>query len=200
MTTEERLETLERELIRAKRRDRWLLVGIGLAVMGGFLGWTGTAVTAHGQAPAQAQKEIRANAFILEDDKGQVRARLHLLFSGRRLPSLELLDEKGEVGVRLSMFGPALVLSGANSESRAVLSVLGDITMLNLVDASGNVRTELSVFNAGSSLKLSDAKGKVRATLGAAETETPDGRTTSYPESSLLLFGPDGKVIWGAPR
>ena len=31
MTTEERLERVERELARAKRRNRWLLVAVGLA-------------------------------------------------------------------------------------------------------------------------------------------------------------------------
>ncbi|MCX5649031.1 MAG: hypothetical protein NTX40_08040 [Planctomycetota bacterium] len=32
MTTEERLENLERELARAKRRNRWLLAGLGLCL------------------------------------------------------------------------------------------------------------------------------------------------------------------------
>jgi len=36
MTTEERLENLERELARAKRRNRWLLAGLVL--------WLGTSV------------------------------------------------------------------------------------------------------------------------------------------------------------
>ena len=43
MTTEERLENLERELARAKRRNRWLLAGLGLClgalVVVWALGW-----------------------------------------------------------------------------------------------------------------------------------------------------------------
>jgi hypothetical protein len=33
MTTDERLENLERELARAKRRSRWLLAAVGLALV-----------------------------------------------------------------------------------------------------------------------------------------------------------------------
>jgi hypothetical protein len=35
--------------------------------------------------------------------------------------------------------------------------------------------------------------------LGVMGTVTPDGKTTTYPESSLILFGADGKVKWSAP-
>ena len=39
MTTEERLEKLEKELSRAKRRDLWLLVGVGLCLGTGLVAW-----------------------------------------------------------------------------------------------------------------------------------------------------------------
>jgi len=35
--------------------------------------------------------------------------------------------------------------------------------------------------------------------LGTGRTVLPDGREITYPESSLRLFGPDGKTIWHAP-
>jgi len=45
---------------------------------------------------------------------------------------------------------------------------------------------------------LSDENGKDRFLAGKARTVTPDGKIIEYPESSLILFGPDGKVIWSA--
>jgi hypothetical protein len=35
--------------------------------------------------------------------------------------------------------------------------------------------------------------------LGAGQTITPDGRKITYPESSMRLFNPEGKVIWSVP-
>ena len=43
-------------------------------------------------------------------------------------------------------------------------------------------------------------KSAVRAMLGASATVTPDGKPISYPESSILLYGPGRKIIWQAPR
>jgi hypothetical protein len=60
---------------------------------------------------------------------------------------------------------------------------------------------ELGVTDNRVGIVLSDENGKYRARLGAAETQTPDGKTITYPESSLILFGQDGKVIWlAAPQ
>ena len=39
MTTEERLENLERELARAKRSNRWLLAGLGLCLGASLVVW-----------------------------------------------------------------------------------------------------------------------------------------------------------------
>ena len=52
----------------------------------------------------------------------------------------------------------------------------------------------------GPALLLSDEKSAVRAMLGASATVTPDGKPISYPESSILLYGPGRKIIWQAPR
>ena len=42
----------------------------------------------------------------------------------------------------------------------------------------------------GLRLDLFDGNGNTRAVLG---------RTTTYPDSSLLLFNPEGNVIWSGP-
>jgi len=48
------------------------------------------------------------------------------------------------------------------------------------------------------SIALFDENGKIRFAAGKTETITPEGKTIAYPESSLIRFGPDGKVIWSA--
>lgn len=248
MSAEERLQRLERELTRAKRRDHWLLVGLVLAAMMGFLGWTGmgAAVTAHAQPAAQAQKVISAQGFVLEDENGKNRAVLGMTAEG---PVLRLLDENGKVRAELgqkAIHGQAFILGDefAKNHSRAILVMSPEGPMLILSDENGNIRTSLSVFGTGSRLDLMDAKsearatlslgetgprlilvdasgtervtlgvsedgpvldlldasGTARATLGAGRTRTPDGTRIRHPESSLLLFGPDGKVTWQAPR
>jgi hypothetical protein len=118
MTTEERLGNLERELARAKRRNRWLVAVVGLVVVGLILAWTWnkTTSTAQAQAVGGAEKVIRANKFILEDANGKERAMLTMTKEG---PALTLFDENG---------GP-----------RVVLSALKEGPKLNLADEKGKV-------------------------------------------------------------
>ena len=66
MTTDERLEKLERELSRARTRFRWLVVGAGLCFM------SVAVIYAYGQyrtgflpRATEASKEIRANNFVV---------------------------------------------------------------------------------------------------------------------------------------
>lgn len=71
--------------------------------------------------------------------------------------------------------------------------------VLDLYDENGKARVGLFMGKDGPALELCDAAEMGRATLGAARGKTPDGKTITYPESSLLLYRPDGKVIWSAP-
>ena len=186
MTTEERLEKLERELTETKAlaarrpdvRRGWLLAVVGVAVVGLGLAWTlaKTTATAQAQAAGAVPKTIRANEFILEDADGKRRAWLGVDKDG---PGLHLLDENGK--------------------PRAVLTVTKDGPGLNLYDEKGNGRAALGVLKDGAALALFDEKGKGRTTLGVNQTVTPDGKTITYPESSLLLFDEKGKRIWSAP-
>ena len=95
MTTEDRLEKLERELSRANRRNRCLLAVVGLAVVGLGLAWAWnkTTATAQGQGAAAAPKVIRAKEFILQDANGKLRA---VLSVEKGEPGLHLYDEKGK--------------------------------------------------------------------------------------------------------
>jgi len=56
----------------------------------------------------------------------------------------------------------------------------------------------LGALKDGPGLSLFDDKGVGRAVLGGGRTVFPDGRQIRYPESSLMLFGPDGNGLWQA--
>ena len=221
MTIEERLENMERELGRIKRRNRWLLGAI-LLLVGGLVA-AGAFKTMI--APAQTQgagtaKEIRARSIYVEDEKGDTRAALFVNENG---PILRLSGENGYTRAVLGVFkdGPFLWLSDENGKHRVILHVNKDgLVGLGLYDENGKARVKLTVTKYGPSLMLSDENDKIRATLdviengptlllsdekghdrfvaGKAKTVSPDGKTIEYPESSLILFGPDGKVIWSA--
>ena len=176
MTLEERLEHLEKELSRANRRNRRLLLAVALC--GGIVvvAWIFGPQMLLAQNPANAPKEVHANRFVLEDEKGKPRAELSMINGG---PGLILSDEKGNTRVGLSV---------PKNEPR-----------LELSDEKGKTRAVLELDTDGSRLNLSDEKGTERATLGVSMTKTPDGKHTTNHESSLLLYGPDGKVRWQTP-
>jgi len=179
MTTEERLEKLERELGSAKRRNRWLVTAVALTVAGLSLGWTLTTAipAARAKGVAAVPKTVRAREFVLVDERGTMRAMLGM--GGE--PVLILADEKGLTRAMLTVNA-----NGGGS--------------LFLHDKNNRTRIGLSAGEKGSMLFLNDENENHRAVFGVAETVTLDGKTITYPESSLLLFGPDGKVIWQAPE
>jgi len=95
MSIEERLENMERELGRFKRRNRLLLGGILLAVGGLVVPavFETIAFRVRAQVPGTA-KEIRARSVFIEDENGNRRAGLGVDKNG---PSLSLYDKKGKV-------------------------------------------------------------------------------------------------------
>ena len=113
MTTEERLERLERELSRAKGRPDvhrgWLLAGAALCLGIALVAWAFGPGTARAQPAGAALKEVRANRFVLEGENGKTRAMLSTRKDGSHLV---LYDEKGRARVRLDVdkSGPGLRL------------------------------------------------------------------------------------------
>jgi hypothetical protein len=150
MSIEERFEKLEKDLHRARRRNRWLLAAVCACIGLGGAEWMSRPY------PLLAPKEVRAEGFVLVDAKGTV---------------------------------------------RAVLGTIPDgTTALTLGDVEGKARASLGLdTNGAPALRLSDANGASRATLGVSQTTTKDGTVTTFPESSLLLFDPDGTVRWKTP-
>ena len=176
MTTEERLEKLERELARGRRVNQWFLAAIGVIVIAWVLSGVLRSRAAEPQVDKTTVKEVLAKGFAVEDENGNVRAALGM---GEDGPALRLFDEKGNPCV--------------------ALFVLKDAPGLVLYDDSGRDRAVLGVLKDGPWFSLFDENGKERATLGTAKTGTPGGKAITYPESSLILFGRDGKAVWRAP-
>jgi len=139
MTTEERLEALEKELIRAKRRNRWSLTGAALVfVLGVVLCGKAAGPSQAAAQPADGTvNEVRASKFTLVDQNGKARARLAMTELG---PALAFLDAQGKLRVDLTMteLGPVLALRDAQEKARIDLFVTeagGPALFLN--DAQG---------------------------------------------------------------
>ena len=171
-TTEERFDRLERELVRQRRRCRWLFGAAALA----FAGWL---VVALRPAPADAQaaaspKEVRAkafvgNAFVLRDENGKLRAALTV---SEGTPGLALYDANGKarVAIHAARKEPALELYGANGEKRAILSAIKEGGGLVLHDENGKLRAGLIARGPG--LALYDENDKLRVMLAVSEGAT----------------------------
>lgn len=175
--------------------------------------------------PATVADVVRARRFEMVDTAGNVRARLED-FSGLG-PQLALNDDKGQLRATLGS-GPggsvALRLRDAKGQGRAVLSLVSDGPTLSMRDPEG--REQVGLFtssNGQSSLLMQDAAGKWRATLGLDDGGMPHltlsdaagtaravlgptsleaaktGEIRTRPESSLVLFDKDGRVMWQAP-
>ncbi len=167
MSTEKRLEKLERELPAEKRRYRWLLVAVGFGVMGVALAWilaTNTP-TAQAQGANTEPTVIRATQFILEDESGKPRAMLNMTKDG---PMLALYDENGKhrVGLGVGEKGPVLSLLDEIGNPRVGLVVEKDGPRLILRDETGKERAMLRMEKGGPGLSLLDKTGKPRASLG----------------------------------
>ncbi len=187
MTTEERLETLEKELARAKRRSRRLLAAVGLVAGAVALVWVVVGAGCNTQG-GKVPTVIRAGRFQLVDENGSDRAVLTVDKDG---PSLTLLDENGNDRALLYMFRedePGLLLLDENGKTRARLHVDKDVPGLDLLDENGQPCAGLYVDEDVPALALADENGNDRAVL----TVDKDG-------PSLTLLDENGEAIWQAP-
>lgn len=169
MTIDERIEKMERQLVLVRWVSCGLIVGVVLCLAAWFFSET--------RGEKMDTKHIRAKSFVLEDDNGKLRAML-----------ADIKD-----------IGTMLTLMDENGKLRAGLGVLKDGLSLVLYDENEKSRVSMAVNEDGPALSLSDENGKTRALLGRGQTKNSDGVVISLPESSLILFGADEKVIWSAP-
>ena len=177
----------------------------------------------NGRVELSSSADGEAGAFFM-DKNGKKRGVLCLDKDGN--PALILADKNGKgmasVGfedeqANLCLFGrnaqmialkvpkdggPTLVVCDKTGKSRAALVFSGDGNpALTLSDKKGKPRIGIGLEADGQpSLCLIGDRGNVRATLGYAELDSPEtGTVTKRTVSSLLLFDPEGKVIWKAP-
>jgi len=178
MTTQERLEALERGLSAAKRRNKYLLIGLVLLAVA----WAFTSIAGIVQTRAR-DKIIRAEGLELVDSRGNVRITLGMTEFG---PALRLFDENGRFRASLivSDNGPALALCDENETPRAGLTVTEFGPGLCLYDKNGKGCADLKVSDDGPMLDLFDENGTFRAGLGA---------------SVLVLADEKGCPVWFAP-
>ncbi len=187
MTTEERLEVLEKELARTKSRARWSLIGTALVIVAGIV----FCITAyvHGKArPAgSAEREVRAGKFTLVNQDGTAQAVLHMTEDG---PLLGLYDAQGKVriGFTVTEAGPMLRLQDSRGNVRVSLAATTAGQGLGVYDDQSIGRIGLTVTEAGPTLGLLDAQGNARIGL-TVQTEGP----------SLDFYDTQEKSIWRAP-
>jgi hypothetical protein len=156
MTIENRLEILEAELSRAKRWNRLLMIAalLSVVVMAAGIGRVTTTESVGGNENA-----IKANAFLVVDKNGKLRATLAMDKDG---PSLILADENEKPRAILAMykkFGPTLGLRDENGELRAALAVHNVGPLLNLSDENGKPRIVMSVHKTGPLSWITDENG-----------------------------------------
>ena len=138
MTTDERIENLEKGLASARRLNRWLLAAVGLALGVWILAGTFGPTMAAAPGAAAAVKEVRANRFLVEDENGKVRASLD---ASMNAPGLTLFDENGKPSASLdgSKISRGLALFDENGKVRASLDASRNALGLTLFDEKGKV-------------------------------------------------------------
>ncbi len=190
MTTDERLESLERELTLVKRHNRWLLAIAGTVVLTLVLAriFSGNENTAQAQGKGSEGKVIVANKFILEDERGRKRA---VLATDKGNALLALSDENGKLRALLDVSNnkPGLALYDEEKNPRAVLCSDKDKPSLTLHGKRGTGGITLSVIENGPGLVLLDERSKPRVGLGFAKDDGP----------LLKMFDEKGKPFWSAP-
>ena len=193
MTTEERLEKLERELAHANRLNRRLIV-VAVVCMAIISGWACLAQpdrpgTAQAEAPAAASvlKEVRARSFVLEDENGKTRADLAV---GKDGVGMAMFDENGKtrVGLATTKDGSRLRLFGENQVDRTELVADKDGGGLGLVNDDGKIRVGLIILKDGAGLTLSDASGQ--SVLLKTNKDGPGTKANA----TLILLDQNNKV------
>jgi hypothetical protein len=142
-------------------------------------------------------------ALSLFDADGRESALLHV--SPWWGSTLRLLHANGKEGARVSVYPNAAVLSLSYARGEPSISVSARQptfrTGLEAYDTHGKMRTHVGLdsFDAGV-VELSDRDENPRAVPGHTSLErTRTGATEERPESSLVLFDKEGKVLWTAP-
>ncbi|MHC4818403.1 MAG: hypothetical protein ACYTF8_10145 [Planctomycetota bacterium] len=188
MTTEQRLERLERE-------NRWMqrIGAVGIAVA--------AVVLLVGQGRQPEGWHLVAKSVTVNDELGRPRIRLG---QNGGVPQLQFLDGTGRTHITLgeTPHGPLLRLRDKKT-TRIVLSTDHDgSASVLLTDKAGRSRCGLGTDPDGSpSIEVWDKDGGLRAVLGESDSiDKATGKSTKKGESALTLFDAKGNLLWQAPR
>jgi hypothetical protein len=146
-------------------------------------------------------RTVEAEAFILKDADGRVRAELSMAGTG---PSLKLRDATGSALVTLSLNdgapgGPLLLFSDPQHHAALAMSVLeGQGSQLSLTGERPDIQLRAGVTPDGTALELSDKDG-FSTTIGNGVQAAKNGQTKKTSAASLALFSKERKVVWSAP-
>ena len=190
MTTEERIDALERKLTRTRR--------LFAAVVAAGLG-----VVCMGQANDKVPDVVKAKSFVVADSRGNALIELassEFEFNNKKHASAQIsILNPNTRKPMLTASSSGITLFDANAKTRVMLqSGLGDVLgpYLWLTDKNQKARLELGLAGDGHpTVSLNDSKGVGRTVIGSLTTKNDDGSKTTYPESTLFLFGPDGKGL-----
>jgi hypothetical protein len=143
---------------------------------------------------------VEAQAFILKDSNGHVRAELGLTGS---TPSLKLKDESGSALVTLALNsdapgGPMLLLSDPQHHASVALSVLEHAgPQLALTGERADIQLHMGVAPEGTTLELSDKDGFTTSIGSGVVAKNGQAKQTSA--ASIVLYGKQRKVLWSVP-
>lgn len=157
MTNDERIEKIERQLVRMRRFNHCLIGCVILSVAVTFI------LKTFGPEKVWARsttKEIRANKFVLEDWKGNTRAELK---AENNCACFSLRGADGSsaiLGFPGSGSGSKLMLIDKNDRIRVELSLEKGQPSVWLRDRNDKPRVALTVTEDGPNLSLMDEKGK----------------------------------------
>lgn len=199
MTTEERIENLERQ-------NRWMKAAGGVLVLGlaGFL-FLGMMQDKKCQDKPKVLKEVKARRFVLVDETGDIRGGMYAYkeIAHFYLKSKSVKGKFGSATVSLNVSRkvPSIDLD-SGVQCKSVEDYAKKMFERNKQGREGpGKRFEAKLGEDGSpSITLFDKEGNTRAVLGCTETVTPKTSVEhKHPESSLILYNKDAKVIFKAP-
>ena len=200
----ERLEKENRRLKQGALAFVLLIASVGLMAQTRQTQPT-TSQRQKGRAPAPAPAPagptaVEAQAFILKDSNGHVRAELGLTGSS---PSLKFKDESGSALVTLALNsdapgGPMLLLSDPQHHASVALSVLEHAgPQFSLTGERADIQLHMGVAPDGTTLELSDKDGFTTSIGSGILPKNGQAKKTSA--ASIVLFGKERKVLWSVP-
>jgi len=148
---------------RLERQNRCVIILLLALVMAVLMAAAG------GQAPTSKSKIIEAQAFVIRDEKGRLRAKLSLDDSG---PALVFYDSKPRTVSQRN--GSEKIPPDLLAVARTHLGLLdGDGSFLMLSSSSGTAGVAINAPEKGPSISISDSNGKGQATVAMNEGKGP---------------------------